>query len=123
MSMDMVRLESDSCAVRLYGEFCTPILLQHRSEIVMRLGESRIQPYCRLKCLDRFLDPPESPKDIAKIVVVLGNRRQLQNRSANEVQCHFVISGLAADYSQQMQRVGLSRLLRQDFAIERLGLT
>jgi hypothetical protein len=73
-------------------------------------------------CGDRFFKVALSGQGVAEVKMVVRTRRIQSDGFANQIYSEVVAADLVGDDAEQMQRLGVFWLRRQDLAVERFGL-
>ncbi len=92
--------------------------LKNQTQTVMRLGVIGPQPHGLLKTCFGFVEALQGGQHFAEIVVKLRAAGVELDRLADFLGGFFVAAGLMRRHAQQMQRIGVARLRREDTPIQ-----
>ena len=122
MGLGKFRLETNGVAIsddRLVDQSAKT---QSDAQIVMGLRIIGFEPDGGAISSDGFVGKPFVPQRIAQIVVIMGDVRIDRDRSLDQIDAGVQSPGLVGDHAEQVQRIGMIRLLIQHPAIDFLGL-
>ena len=108
--------------VRGYGFVEAALGPPRDAQVVMSHRESRVNLERGAKRGDGFVKLALSQKSVAEIELVVRTRGIGRDRLANQIRCQVVASGLIGNDAEQMQRVGMIWLHREDLPVESLGV-
>ena len=105
---------SGRCSLRL-------VRVAHRiAEVVMRFRETRIELDRTAASVCRFSGLSQRRQDRGEIAVVLGGVGVRSDRTPNQFNRRFRVTGLVCNDAEQMQRTRMRRLRRDDLPAQRL---
>ena len=89
-------------------------------QIVMRLSMLRIELHCPVMGRDRFVVTPHPGQNQAEALMKIRMIRIDGDGASNQFRGILVPAGLVFDDSQEMQRIGMVRLLGKNLPVNRL---
>ena len=95
--------------------------LEERAEIIQCFGPLRTKCYGTLQVLDRFLAPAGVHQGQRDIELIIGRRWIDGDRFGNQFDRFFMIALLVRQDAEQIQSIGVIRLLGEDLVVKRLG--
>ena len=118
----VVRIDFQGLPVRGHGFVEAALGPPRDAKIVMSHRESRVELERCAKRGDGFIKMALSHESVAEIELVVRTRGIGRDCLANQIRCHVVAAGLIGNDAEQMQRVGMIWLRREDLPVESLGV-
>ena len=98
------------------------LLLKYQAQVVVRFRIGRPKRERPAETRRRGLELAQAHPDIALVVVIVGFLRPLGNGAANQIHRQCRLAGLQREDTEQMQRIGVIGLVRQDLPVKGLRL-
>src|SRR6266545_686129 len=97
-------------------------LLQNQGEVAMGFGERVVERNRSALCDRRLLVALLCAIDLAEVGIEMGGPGVQKDRLLDQREGLIVLFSLMQEHAQQVERIGMPRLLRQQLAIHMLGL-